>query len=59
MTDVTLTFERYRLAAGSLWNGHFWMPGEANWHDRDRFERVKRVLFDTLISCSAGGRVAV
>lgn len=50
MREITNLMDHYRLIARSIWNTGFWpKPEFQNWDSWDRFEHLKRVLFDSLI----------
>jgi len=50
MQKVTERFVIYRNAARSVWNTAFWPYEELrNWDSRDRFEEIKRILFEAIV----------
>jgi hypothetical protein len=50
MDTVTQVFQRYRIAARLIWN-LFFLPNPelADWEGRDQFERIKGLLFESLV----------
>ena len=50
MREITNLMEHYRVTARSVWNTAFWsVPGLQNWDSWDRFEQIKKLLFDALV----------
>ena len=46
MRDITEIFDHYRIIARSVLNTAFWLEVELRgWDSRDRFERIKELLF--------------
>ena len=50
MDTVTQAFQKYRIAARLIWN-LFFLPNPelAGWDGRDQFERIKGLLFESLV----------
>ena len=50
MRNITDLMQHYRIAARSVWNTAFWsVPELRTWDSRDRFEKIKQMLFNTLV----------
>lgn len=50
MREVTNLMDHYRIVAQTIWNVGFWpKPELQNWDSWDRFEEIKRLLFNSLV----------
>lgn len=56
MRNVTEEMDRYRETLRLLWNVGFWAdPRLRTWDSRDRFDQLRRLLFEALVVHAVGG----
>jgi hypothetical protein len=59
LSDVTAVFDHYRMCGRAIWNTGFMPdPDLRNWDGQERFEELRRLLFEALVLVKIGRQCA-